>query len=74
MRRPSLRSAPASSVPRQIFASSAPDQRPFVSGGRAYGGCCSALTRTIEPSGVALSDSLDGGVAGHAAADDQIAR
>ena len=51
MRRPSLRSAPAFSVPRQIFASSAPVQRPFVSGGRAYGGCRSALTRTIEPSG-----------------------
>ena len=27
-----------------------PAHRPFVSGGRAYGGCCSAPTRTIEPS------------------------
>ena len=69
MRRPSRRSSPAASVPRQIFASSAPDQRPFVSVWWMLFGA-DKDDRAVP---VALTYSFDSSVAGHATADDQVA-
>src|SRR5438552_11634138 len=50
MRRPVTSSTPSAGS-RHSFSSGAPCHRPFVSSGRLYGGCGSAPTIVIEPSG-----------------------
>ena len=64
---------PSRPVFRQIFSSSSPVQRPFVSGGRLYGAYGSSPTTPIVPALVERPNPLADRIGSHAPADDQVA-